>query len=511
MKRVFIFALSCYVSGLYAQTDSVQKLDLSEIIVSATRANHRTPTTFTNLKVSDINRKMISPEIPAAISFSPSVVITSENGAAIGNQTIRVRGSDATRINVTFDGVPLNDGESQAVFWANMPDLTSSLQTMQIQRGVGTSTNGTAAFGATLNLQATEPEITPYSQISAAYGSFNTYKLNVAAGSGRSKKGWNADLRYSLGHTDGYVENGSSEQQSLFFTGGYSDSRKTIKMNIFHGNQQTGISWEGVPEEKMSENRRYNPSGLYTDSRGNYLRYENETDNYLQTHVHLHFIDQLSEFLKLNSTFYYIRGKGYYEQYKENAKLSNYGLPAYNDGLATITATDLIRQKWLDNDLFGTIVTTTYSTEKTRANIGVSGNIFYNNHYGKIIWAETQQAVPENCEWYRNTSKKTDLSAFLKITQQVGNRWYAFADLQWRNIRHDMNGLDDDLADIVQYHNYNFFNPKAGITFAINPRERAYASFAVGRREPTLRMRSNMALNQCLNPKHSTMPKQDTN
>ena len=277
MKKVFFFVFSCYALGINAQNDSIRQMELSEIVVSATRANHRTPTTFVNLKSAEVGKIMVMPEIPNAIGLSPSVVSTSENGAAIGNQSFRVRGSDATRINVTFDGVPVNDGESQAVFWANMPDLMSSLQTMQIQRGVGTSTNGGAAFGATLNMQATQPAAEPYGQTSVAYGSFNTFKLNVAAGTGRSRKGWNADLRYSLGQTDGYVDNGGSDQQSLFFTGGYSSSRRIVKMNVFHGNQRTGISWEGVPEnEYLAGNRRFNPAGL--ERSNSKLRYQNETD-----------------------------------------------------------------------------------------------------------------------------------------------------------------------------------------------------------------------------------------
>jgi len=484
MKKVFFFAFSCYALGINAQSDSIRQMELSEIVVSATRANHRTPTTFTNLKPSEIGKIMVMPEIPNAIGLSLSVVMTSENGAAIGNQTFRVRGSDATRTNVTFDGVPLNDAESQAVFWANMPDLTSSLQTMQIQRGVGTSTNGAAAFGATLNMQATQPAAEPYGQTSVAFGSFNTFKLNVAAGTGRSRKGWNADLRYSLGQTDGYIEHSGASQQSLFFTGGYSSSRRIIKMNLFHGDQKTGISWEGVPEKEYSAgNRRYNPSGLYADSEGNMVRYDNETDNYRQTHLHLHYSEQLGEHFKTSATLYYTRGVGYYEQYK-NDRLSKYGLPDYTiDG--TANKTDLIRRKWLNNNLPGVILTATYATDKTRAHIGVSGNIFDNNHYGNIIWAQYPQAVPDGYEWYRNTSQKSDMSAFLKITQQVGNRWYAFGDLQFRRIGYEMKGVDDDFTMLAQKHDYHFFNPKAGVTFAVTPQQRAYASFAVGRREPT--------------------------
>ena len=484
MKKVFFFAFFGYALGTNAQNDSIRQVELSEIVVAATRANQRTPTTFTNLKALDVGKSMVMPEIPNAIGLSPSVVTTSENGAAIGNQTFRVRGSDATRTNVTFDGVPLNDAESQAVFWANMPDLMSSLQTMQIQRGVGTSANGAAAFGVTLNMQSAQPTAKPYGQTSVAYGSFSTFKLNVAAGTGRSRKGWNADLRYSLGKTDGYIEHSDSNQQSLFFTGGYSSSRRIVKMNVFHGDQHTDISWEGVPEAKyLAGNRRYNPSGWYTNGEGNTVRYDNETDNYRQTHLHLLYSEQLGERFKMSATLYYTRGLGYYEQYK-NDKLSKYGLPDYIVHTEAAKS-HLIRRKFLDNNLFGAIVTTTYSTDKTRAHIGVSGNVFNNNHYGNIIWAQQQQLVPKDHEWYRNTSEKSDMSVFLKITQQVGDRWYIFGDMQFRRIGYEMKGLDDDLSDLTQEHHYHFFNPKAGVTFAIAQQQRAYLSFATGHREPT--------------------------
>ena len=485
MKTILLNVFLCCSLGSNAQTDSIRQMDISEIVVSATRANHRTPIAFVNLKTVDINKIMVSPEIPSAIGFSPSVVTTSENGALLGNQTFRVRGSDATRTNVTFDGVPVNDAESQAVFWVNMPDLISSLQTMQIQRGVGTSANGAAAFGATLNMQTAQPVAEPYGQASATYGSFNAFKLSAALGTGRSKNGWNADLRYSLGRTDGYIDHSGSKQQSLFFTGGYSSNQRIIKTNIFHGNEHTDISWEGVPEEKMAINRRYNPSGWYTDNEGRTVRYNNQTDNYRQTHVHLHYSERLGERFKLNSILYYTRGKGYYEEYKNNAKLSKYGLPEYDDGGTIIKATDLIRRKWLDNHLLGAIITTVFTTNKTVANLGVSGSYFDNDHYGDIIWAQFQQAVPSGYEWYRNTGKKSDVSAYLKVTQQLSQRWYAFADIQWRRIGYDMKGQDDDLADFTQEHNYNFLNPKVGVTFAITPQKRAYASFAVGHREPT--------------------------
>ena len=480
MKKVFFFAFSCFSFGLNAQNDSIRQLELSEIVVSSTRANHRTPTTFINLKASEIGKMMVMPELPSAIGLSPSLVMTSENGAAIGNQSFRVRGSDATRTNVTFDGVPLNDSESQAVFWANMPDLMSSLQTMQIQRGVGTSANGAAAFGATLNMQSRQPAVEPYGQTSVAYGSFNTFKLNVAAGTGRSQNGWNADMRYSLGQTDGYIDNGYADQQSLFFTGGYSSSRRIVRMNIFHGDQHTGISWNGTPEDKIAENRRYNPSGLYTDSEGNTVRYDNETDNYRQTHVHLQYSERLGARLKLNTTLYYIRGKGYYEQYRYNDRLTRY-MPDYTGSPGR---SDLIRRKWLDNHLWGAIVTATYTTEKTRIDFGVSGSIFDNDHYGKVIWMQNQ-VFPKGYEWYHNIAKKPDVSGYVKATQQIGNRWYAFGDVQWRYIGYKMNGFDDDFTDLAhEKHHYNFFNPKAGVTFSISPQQRAYASFAVGHREP---------------------------
>jgi len=492
MKRVnvFVFVFLCYAvlaSGhapLF-QNDSVMYDEISEVVVSSTRANRFMPIAFVNLKSIDINRIMSMPEIPSAVSFSPSVVKTSENGGVLGNQTFRVRGSDATRINVTFDGVPVNDGESQSVFWANMPDLMSSLQSVQIQRGVGTSSNGAGAFGATLNMESYQPATQPYGQTSFALGSFNTLKMNLAAGTGRSKNGWNADFRYSLGQTDGYVENGGANQQSFFLTSSYSSSRRIVKMNLFHGDQKTNISWEGVPEEEMAKNRRYNPSGLYTNSEGNVVRYNNETDNYKQTHIHLHSLDQVNEKLKITTTTYYTRGLGYYEQYRFNDWLNRYNLPSFT---GTPSRSDLIRRRWLDNNLFGVIVTARYTTEKTTACLGLTGNNFFNDHFGNIIWAPEgvlHDVIPKDHEWYHNTGKKSDLSSYLKVTHQIGGNWYLFGDVQLRYINYKLSGIDNDLTDLSQKNQYLFFNPKAGITFSISQLQRAYISFAVGNREPS--------------------------
>ena len=482
MKKVFFLVFLCFSFGLFAQTDSIRHAELSEIVVSVTRANRRTPTTYTNLTAMEVNRAMVMPEIPSAIGFSPSVVMTSENGAAIGSQSFRIRGSDATRINVTFDGVPINDGESLAVFWTNMPNLTSSLATMQIQRGVGASTNGAASFGATLNMQSAQPTAQPYANADAAFGSFNTFKMNIAAGTGRSSKGWNADMRYSTGQTDGYVDNGYIDQYSLFFAGGYTGNQRIVKLNVFHGNQKTGITWTGVPDDMIEVNRRYNPAGMYTDSEGNTVRHNNETDNYRQTHVHLHYIEQLSDRFRFNATLYYTRGKGYDERFRINRRMTEF-LPDY---VGTPSRSNLIIRRWLDNNLTGINATASYTTDKTLAHVGISGNIYENWHFGNIIWIEQPIAeISDNFEWYFNAGNKTDVSTFIKITHQFAQRWHVFGDIQWRNIGYNVKGIDrDGLKALAVDLDYNFFNPKAGVTFAISPHQRAYASFAVGRREP---------------------------
>ena len=483
MKRLFFFLFFVLCLGIHAQTTDFleEEEELSEVVVSATRANSRTPTTFTNLRALDINQRMILPEIPTAIGLTPSVVMTSENGAAIGNQSFRIRGSDASRINVTIDGVPVNDGESQTVFWVNMPDLTSSLQTMQIQRGVGASSNGAASFGASLNMQTTLPADESYGIASVAYGSFNTLKLNVATGTGRSITGWNVDMRYSLGQTDGYIDNGFVYQNSFFFTGGYSNSRQIIKLNVFHGDQTTGITGSGVPESMIAENRTYNPEGFFWSREG---RHNNETDNYRQTHVHLHYVEQLNERLRINSTLFYTRGKGYYEQFRSDNYITSYK-PDYNE---TPDRSNLIRRLWLDNHLWGANATTSYTTDKTHILIGISGNVFINWHYGTITGIEVPElaAIFDNYEFYFNSGNKTDFNVFVKATHQIAERWYAFGDIQYRKIGYIIKGIDrGDFLNLTQEHRYNFFNPKAGITFAINPYQRAYASFAIGRREPT--------------------------
>ena len=488
MKKLFFLTFSCFSLGLYAQSEAViQQEELSEIVVSATRANWRTPTTFTNLRVSDVNNQMIMPEIPLAVSLSPSVVMTSENGSMLGNQKFRIRGTDATRINVTFDGVPVNDGESQEVFWVNMPDLMSSLQTMQIQRGVGASSNGAASFGGTLNMQSAQPATRPYGNATIMYGSFNTLKVNLGAGTGLTKSGWNADVRYSRGLTEGYIQNGDVEQQSLFFTGGYTSNQRIFKMNLFHGNQITGITWDGVPEDKIKTDRTFNPAGLYTNTDGETVRYHNETDNYTQTHLHLHYAEQINERLRLGATFYYTRGQGYYEQYRQYGDNTRHS--RYIASSTTRSAYDLIRRRWLENNLVGAIATATYTANKTVATMGFSGSIYNNWHYGNIMWSNHPEIPGDNYQWHRNIGIKTDVSGFIKATRQFANRWYAFGDIQWRQITYKIEGNDSRLeTNQFPYlsHNldFNFFNPKLGITYVISSQQRAYASFAIGQREP---------------------------
>jgi iron complex outermembrane receptor protein len=464
MKRLLFFVFLLPLN-LLAQSDFVHRDDkLAEIVISATRANWRIPVTFTNLKTSDISNLMVSPEIPAAIGLMPSVVMTSENGSSIGNQSFRIRGSDASRINVTLDGVPINDGESQSVFWANMPNLTASLQTMQVQRGVGTSANGAAAFGASVNMQSLQNNQNPYIQASRLYGSFNTNKYNIAFGSGHTKKGWFMDMQSTVGKTDGYIDNGNSQQVSVFLTTGYMIENRMIKVNLFHGQQKTGITWEGVPEiEYFAGNRTYNIT-------------KTDTDNYTQTHLHLHYIETITEKLKFNTTFYLTRGGGYYQQFREQDDLNRY-IPNTN------IYSDISRQRWLDNILVGTIANATYTSNKLRLDVGISANAFDNYHFGRIVEDESA-TIPIGYQWYHNIGKKTDIGSYIKTVYNVYNQWYIFGDIQLRTIRYRINGIDNDLVDIELDKRYTFFNPKVGTTFLISPAQRAYASFAVGRREP---------------------------
>jgi iron complex outermembrane recepter protein len=466
-------------SGLIISME-IDPILAEEVIVSATRASGRMPIAYTNIPKEELKNLNNGFDIPYLLELSPSVVATSEGGTGVGNTAIRIRGTDMTRINVTVNGIPLNDSESQGVYWVNMPDFASSVDNVQIQRGVGTSTNGAAAFGATVNFQTVTLEPKAYANVEGMAGSFGTLKTNARVGTGLINNAFSFEGRYTALQSNGYIDRGWSNHKSLFATGAWHRQNSLLRFNLIHGEQHTGITWVGTPSDSLSSNRRFNPAGMYSES-GITKFYENESDNYTQTHYQLLYSQQIIEALTFNFNLHYTKGAGYYEEYKPDELISNYGLASI---IAENDSTDLTRQKWLDNDFYGATLSANYKINNISTSIGGGWNQYKGDHFGKILWTKTISEIPNNFEWYRNNSIKNDLNLFAKATWDVTSKLSLFGDMQFRQIAYKMSGPDDDLALLDQQHSWQFLNPKGGLSFSINANSNAYISIGVANREP---------------------------
>lgn len=506
MKKIGLMAIALLGAGItvHAQTsakDSMKVVNLQEVQVVSTRATAKTPVAFTNVKREQISKQNFGQDIPFLLSTTPSVLTTSDAGAGVGYTTIRVRGTDATRINVTANGIPMNDSESHAIFWVNTPDFASSLEDMQIQRGAGTSTNGSGAFGASINMRTQSISSNPYAEVSGSYGSFNTHKETVKVGTGLINKYWAFDARLSNIQSDGYRDRASSDLKSYFVQGGYFGENTTIKFITFGGKEKTYHAWDGISKEQLENDRTYNPNGIILDDnigKGNPIGfYDDQMDNYRQTHYQLLLNHIFSPAWNLNIAFHYTNGFGYYQEYKNGRSLEEYGLkPFYLPGNSEPQKkTNLVRQKLVDSDFGGGIFSLNYQNEKLNASFGGGLNRYSNDHYGKVIWVKnyTEQLDPEH-EYYRNKGGKTDGNIYLKANYQLIGGLSAYADLQYRYIHYTIDG-DNDKWDFTATperlqrldirENFSFFNPKAGLFWQINPNHSAYASFSVAQKEPT--------------------------
>jgi iron complex outermembrane receptor protein len=499
MKKVFLtLGLAMASIGAYAQHDTV---NLDETVIIATRASGKTPVAQTTVAGNEIKQANIGVDIPYILEMTPSVVVSSESGLGLGNTTFRIRGTDPSRINVTINGIPLNDAESQAVFWVNMPDFASSVGSIQVQRGAGTSTNGGAAFGGTVNMQTSRPSIRPYAEISSTAGMYNTFRNNVSLGTGVIGRGFNFDARYSDVRSDGYIERSAAKHRSFYAAGAWHRAYTFVKLSVLHGEERTGLSWNGVPGYAIDAvkypyfeagvpdynpgiNRRYNPSGEYSDQAGN-IKYYDNTDNYRQTHYHLQFAQQFDKRWTGHATLHLTRGNGYYEEYRLNRKLEEYGLPEIVIDGTTVKKSDLIRQKWMDNYFYGLTFSANYNSGNLQWTTGGAANRHDGDHFGKVLWARYNHGAVSGNEWYRNNGTKDDYNVYTKAAWQINRLINVYGDLQYRHIGYVMTGIDDDLAGLDQSHYFNFFNPKAGVFFNIDDKNSAYASFAVANREPT--------------------------
>jgi len=457
-----------------AQRDSFDLL--SPVEVRAVRAGEKAPFAKSNLSKSEIAKRNLGQDIPFVLNLTPSVVVNSDAGTGIGYTGLRIRGTDATRINITLNGIPYNDAESQGTFFVNLPDFTSSVNSIQIQRGVGTSSNGTGAFGATVSLSTNEVNTKPYAEFNNAYGSFDTWKNTVKAGTGLINDHFTVDARLSRISSSGYIDRASSDLQSFYLSGAYLNKGSTVRLNIFSGKEKTYQAWNGVPENLKETNRTYNSAG--TDRPG--APYDNETDNYTQTHYQLFFDQKLNTSWQFNTALYLTRGKGYYENYKGNEKLSKYGLPDLVLGDTTIARTDLVRQKWLDNYFYGQILSLQYRKDRHEWVIGGGWSRYQGDHFGKVIWAK--YGFDEGYRYYDNDAWKTDVNVYTKWQYQLTPAFSLFTDLQYRRVQHRMNGFEENPALTID-RSFNFFNPKAGITYRRNGWQ-AFVSYAHAGKEP---------------------------
>lgn len=465
-----------------------KNVSLDEIIVSATRAGDRSPVAFANVSKEKIEERNTGQDLPYLLSLTPSFIVTSDAGTGIGYTGFRIRGTDANRTNITVNGIPLNDSESHGVFFVNMPDFASSLNSIQVQRGVGTSSNGASAFGASINMQTETFNPLPYAEIGTSLGSFGTMKNSVKAGTGLMN-GFAVDARLSNLISDGFIDRASVDMKSYFVSAGYYADNTMLKFITFGGNEKTYQAWNGVDLDNQA--RTYNELGKYTDADGNTQFYDNQTDNYNQTHYQLHLTQAFNASLNLNAALHYTRGLGFYEEMKEERKYEEYLMkPAVVDG-EVLKKTDLVRQKWLDNHFGGATFSLNYDKNRYRLTVGGGANKYFGKHYGNVIWARYANNLMPDHQYYFSESTKTDANIFTKFNYEIVDNLTAFADLQYRYVNLQMNGKDDKfdeetgaMRNLVSPEPFHFFNPKMGLNYQINRSNTVFASFSVANREP---------------------------
>lgn len=456
-----------------------------EVIVNATRAERNTPLAFTTVDGRQLADRNSGPDLPFLLSLTPSLVETSESGNGIGYTNLRIRGSDASRINVTIDGIPLNDAESQQVFWVDLPDIAASADNIQIQRGAGTSTNGAAAFGATISVQTKNPDNEPFAKISSSAGSFGTFKNSIETGTGTLAGKFALQLRVSDLKSKGYVYRTGSEHRSALITGIYRSGKSMLRANLILGEEKTGIGWWGVPREMLKTDRRYNPAGEYTDENGELKYYDNETDNYTQHHYQLTYAISLNKKMSMSTSLHYTLGKGYYEEFSEDAGFVSYGLENLIIGTSVMSETDLVRRKWMSNDFYGLVYTLKYAGTRFDLTAGGGINRYLGDHFGRIVWMKYAGTTAKDHQWYFNTGNKTDANLFMKMNYRISDKISAFGDIQLRTVAYTMTGYDDDFRDLGQSHKHTFLNPRAGLFWSVSPDQDLWVSFSTANREPT--------------------------
>lgn len=501
-KLLNLAAAVCYgaaAASASAQQPAEEKTDttavnLMNVEIVANRANEKTPVAFTNVSKANLTKANDGRDIPYLLQSTPSVITTSDAGGGMGYTSMRIRGTDASRINITANGVPINNSESHNVYWVNMPDLASSLRDIQIQRGAGTSVNGAGAFGASVNMATDSPSITPYAELSGAYGSYNTNRETLRVGSGRIGGHWSFDARISHLGSDGYIERASSALWSYFGQAAYSSRNTNVRLLAFGGKEKTYMAWDYASKEEMEKyGRRYNPCGKYTADNGETAYYKDQNDNYIQHHFQLLLSQTLGEWFRLNVALHYTKDNGYYEQYKTGRTLEEYGLVPFKNGDGELVKkSDLVRLKNNVNNFGGGMAAVNFAKDKWNATLGIAANHFHGDHFGQVAWVRNYVGPIDPLQkYYDNTGKKFDSNAYIRANYDISSDFSAFADLQYRHIHYTITGASDNwdwntatpaVLDVDRY--WDFFNPKVGLNYT-HGAHRAFASWSVAHKEPT--------------------------
>lgn len=487
-----VAAVPCAVTAKKQNNDSTV-VNLNAVEVVANRAGATTPVAFTNVSAQQIAKVNDGRDIPFLLESVPSVLVTGDAGGGIGYSAIRVRGTDASRINITTNGIPINDSESHNVYWVNMPDLVSSVRDIQIQRGAGTSTNGAGAFGASINMTTDAPSRDRYANVALSYGSYNANRQTVKVGSGMFGDHWTVEARFSHIGSDGYIDRAFSKLWSYQGQLSYSSANTLVRLLAFGGKEQTYMAWDYASKEDMEKyGRRYNPCGQYTDSKGNIAYYDDQCDNFTQHHIQLLLTQNLGHSLTLNAALHYTKGDGYYDQYKTRRTLVEYGLEPFTlaDG-TEVKKSDLIRLKYNDNDFGGALFNIKYRSGRVNATLGSAANYHRGNHFGRIKWVRNYVGdIDPLQEYYYNTGRKFDFNIYGRADVTIADGLTGYADLQYRHIHYTIDGVSDNydwnteaMAQLDVHRNYNFFNPKAGLNYTWKS-HRAFASWSVAHKEP---------------------------
>ncbi|HEY3390141.1 MAG TPA: TonB-dependent receptor [Prolixibacteraceae bacterium] len=470
-----------------------------EVLVSASRAGQKSPVAYTTIGKEAIQKSNLGQDIPYLLNYTPSFVATSDAGNGVGYTGFRIRGTDMNRINVTINGIPMSEAESHSTYFVDIPDLASSTENIQVQRGVGNSTNGAGAFGATIDLQTSKLNPQANATFNSSVGSFSTFRNNLTAGTGLIDGKFAVDVSLSKITSAGFVDRGASDLKSFFVSGGYFTANTILKATIFSGFEETYQSWNGVPSVRLNNDlagmQQYEDHGLYTHDQTqnminsnsrtyNLYTYENQVDHYQQDHYQLHFSHKFNPYLNLNAAAFYTYGRGYYEQYETDQKFTDYQLVAPVINGTTIEKTDLIRRKWLDNGFYGLVFSLNYKKGINSLNLGGGANVYDGHHFGKVIWAKIAGHAKYDHEWYRGTGLKKDYNIYARYNVQLSEKLNATADLQYRYINYDIGGIDAELRNVTQHHEFNFFNPKLGIFYTPGVNQEAHLSYGRANREP---------------------------